>query len=48
LDPHHEFAVVELMKNLNDVVYQSNDVYHPIHRHQFFVEMIVVVVVLDQ
>jgi hypothetical protein len=32
------------MKNLNDEVHQANDVYHPNHLYQFFVEMIAVVV----
>jgi hypothetical protein len=36
------------MKNLYDEVHQSNDVYHPSHHPQFFVEKIVVVDVLDQ
>jgi hypothetical protein len=36
------------MKYLNDEVHQSNDVYHPIHLHLFFVETIAVVDVADQ
>jgi hypothetical protein len=50
LDQLHDFVVVvvEELKNLNDEDHQSNDVYHPIHHHLFFVEKIVDVVVDDQ